>query len=233
MSLPADIVLYFISESDGNVYALDTCQREPRKVADLNSTQRQDRLYLAEVQADTGRCELMANVEVHDADGWTWKDVPTGITCPAATLSRDGEETSYEVTNGIGEVPRLGPSAESGWRFRCGFWPFEGLYGENHKTGRTSDVSLETPFVAWYVRYATQIPGGKVVFQLSDRRSCQICLLDPEEKKITLLAKGRGPAVAWRESEGERPLPNGTPNPDSEAQNQMEAKAMPEKAAAK
>jgi hypothetical protein len=66
------------------------------------------------------------------------------------------------------------------------------LEGENAKDGRTLHVSLDTPFLWWRVHFPTQLPSGQVVFQLG---SHQICILDPNERKIALLAKGRSPVV--------------------------------------
>jgi hypothetical protein len=76
--------------------------------------------------------------------------------------------------------------------FRTGFWPIEGLRGKNEKTGETIYFSLETPFVSWIARSATQLPGDYVVFQLGDD---QICLFETATKKIALLARGQGPVV--------------------------------------
>jgi hypothetical protein len=97
----------------------------------------------------------------------------------------------------IGDVSRLGTAGKSGWRFWSGFWALEGLNGENAKDGRRLHLSLETPFLEWYIRNATQLPGDQVVFQLGRD---QICILDPDAKKIALLARGWGPIVAIRDN---------------------------------
>ena len=92
-----------------------------------------------------------------------------------------------------GDVPRF-RADKSGWQFSFG-WMADGLHGENAMQGRWLDVSLETPFVHWYIGYPTQLPDGRVVFQLGTN---QICVLDPGARKVALLAKGRWPVVTIR-----------------------------------
>jgi hypothetical protein len=69
------------------------------------------------------------------------------------------------------------------------------LDGANAKSDRKLGVAFETPFLRWSVRHPTQLPSGHVVFQLDGE---QICILDPNERKIALLAKGRSPVVNMR-----------------------------------
>ena len=66
------------------------------------------------------------------------------------------------------------------------------LVGDNAKKGRKVDVSLDTPFVRWDIDYPTQLPSGQVVFQLGRD---QICVLDPNQRKVALFARGRWPVI--------------------------------------
>ena len=91
----------------------------------------------------------------------------------------------------FGEVPAV--VDKSDWVFYTGFWPIEGLRGSNEETGESVHFSLELPFVAWSVRNATQIAGDFVVAQVGDD---QLCLIHPASKRITLIARGRGPIVS-------------------------------------
>jgi hypothetical protein len=84
----------------------------------------------------------------------------------------------------------LGDAQSSSWEFWSGFWPIEGLRGTQANSEKRVHFSLETPFVAWSVRNATHLPTDKVLLQLGDE---QICVYDPETKKIALLTRGRGP----------------------------------------
>jgi hypothetical protein len=92
-------------------------------------------------------------------------------------------------------VPRFRVDT-SGWQFYFG-WMAGRLDGVNEKKGRSLDVSLDTPFLKWPVRCPTQLASGQVVFQLGGN---QICIVDPNERKIALLAKGRWPVVTMTSS---------------------------------
>ena len=82
---------------------------------------------------------------------------------------------------------------QSGRNFFTGFWAAEGLRGENTNTGTKIKVRLETPFIQWQARNAIQLPNDQVIFQLGGD---QICLFDPNTKRLAILARGRGPVVA-------------------------------------
>ena len=75
-------------------------------------------------------------------------------------------------------------------------WMAGRLDGENAKDGKTLGVSLDTPFVRWPIFCPTQLPTGQVLFQLGRN---QICILDPNSRKIALLAKGRWPVVTMKD----------------------------------
>ena len=51
----------------------------------------------------------------------------------------------------------------------------------------------QTPFTPWLIRNGTHIAGDYGVFKLGED---QICILDPEKKRIALIARGFGPVVA-------------------------------------
>jgi len=61
------------------------------------------------------------------------------------------------------------------------------------KDWREAMFSIDTPFVQWLIRNGTHIAGDYGVFQLGKD---QICILDPEKKRIALIARGFGPVVA-------------------------------------
>lgn len=63
--------------------------------------------------------------------------------------------------------------------------------GENESTDST--YMVDAPFMQWWVRNGTQIAGGYGVFKLGKD---QICILDPEKKRIALITRGFGPVVA-------------------------------------
>ena len=114
--------------------------------------------------------------------------VSAGLTCAVADPPRGGLRPG-------GEVPRF-RADKSGWQFWFG-WMAGRLDGDNMKDGSTVGVSLNTPFVTWPIYCPTQVPSGQVIFQLGEN---QICILDPNEKKISLLAKGRSPVITMNDS---------------------------------
>jgi len=74
----------------------------------------------------------------------------------------------------------------------CFSAPIEGLTAIT-TTGQVKlHLAFETPFAAWYIRNATQLPLGQVVFQLGEN---QVCILEPETRKVARISSGRGPVV--------------------------------------
>ena len=59
--------------------------------------------------------------------------------------------------------------------------------------GRSALYWVHTPFVQWTVENGSHIAGDYAVFKLGKD---QICILDPEKKRIALIARGFGPVVA-------------------------------------
>lgn len=92
----------------------------------------------------------------------------------------------------FGNAVRLDTTKTNKWDFYSGFWAAQGLRGKNNETGERLRFAWEIPFANWIVRNAIQLPDDRIVFQLGYD---QICLLDPETKRIALLVRGRGPAV--------------------------------------
>lgn len=79
------------------------------------------------------------------------------------------------------------------WEFHLGFWAVEGILATNRVTGATRSWGVETPMVQWLVTNAVQLDRDRLVFQLGRD---QICLLEPETRRIALIARGFGPLVA-------------------------------------
>lgn len=59
--------------------------------------------------------------------------------------------------------------------------------------GRGATYWVHPPFVQWTVENGSHIAGDYAVFKLGKD---QICILDPEKKRIALIARGFGPVVA-------------------------------------
>jgi hypothetical protein len=185
ISLPKDTMLYSMTENDGAVYARDLGRGEARKICELTSSAGNDGLFLRESRTAAGRWDLMVGPEpwVDRDQSSSDRTVSAGLTCVVAEPPHAGLRPG-------GDVPRF-RADKSGWQFYFG-WMAGRLDGENAKEGRNLDVSLDTPFVWWRVFCPTQLPSGNVVFQLGRN---QICILDPNQRKIALLAKGRSPVI--------------------------------------
>ena len=108
----------------------------------------------------------------------------------------------------VGDFRNFGDAKN--WYFRSEFWGhfevwrlLEGypsyssvLYEggpEIFKEGSYADYWVHTPFVQWTVENGSHIAGDYAVFKLGKD---QICILDPEKKRIALIARGFGPVVA-------------------------------------
>ena len=194
MTLPAQGVLYFISEAGDSVCSLNLKTHQTEKVSSLAVVNKDDRLFIKPSVSDSNRWDILACVWDKSRTQAKAVTVLSNLTVIAAQSWRD--EHSSGRTEGtwfnFGEAPKLGAAENSDWKFRTGFWPIEGLHGQNTNAAEHIRFSLETPFVAWIARNATHLSGDYVVFQLGDN---QICLLETKTRKICLLVKGRGPVV--------------------------------------
>ncbi len=192
--LPAEVSMYFISSEDGNVYLRKLSSPVTKKVFDLHSLNKNDRLFVRMSQINSKRWDLVARLEIKGSQNARFVTVMESAqmqTAPSwrSKLKNPGEEPNTWFN--IGSVSKLGEAQNSTWEFWAGFWPVEGLRGES-KTGAKAGFSYETPFGSWVVRNATHLPTDKVLLQLGFD---QICVYDPAMRKIALITKGRGPVA--------------------------------------
>lgn len=71
-----------------------------------------------------------------------------------------------------------------------------GIYLFNEETREEIVLTYDTPFVSWFGRCITVLPGDIAVFELGR----QICVLSVPDRKIAFLARGQGPVVLLPES---------------------------------
>ena len=185
MSPPRDVTVYFIGREDGDVHKARLDSLAAQKVFDLNSTNQNDRLLIHYHQ-------LVARIdEPGRQDG---KLIPVLTNFIARVVPELDEEKDSGRLNGtwfnFGAVSTLGSARSSQWNFFAGFWSAEGLHGTKGKGGATVQFAYETPFGDWRVRNAVLLPTDKVLFQLGHD---QICIFDPETRRVALLWRGRGP----------------------------------------
>ena len=139
------------------------------------------------------------------------KQIMENFSPRAAVMMRDGEyDGEWDTKTDRERTFRSFGDAEK-WEFSTDFWPRLDLHRvkpkpEPHTTatgqrGHAQDFGVnrdplyltQTPIINWPIRNGTQIAGDYGVFQLGKD---QICILDPEKKRIALIARGFGPVVA-------------------------------------
>lgn len=190
---PKACALWFISRDGKQILRGDLAGEHVDTVREVSATHRDDRLF-ARVN-DHGRFDLLLHLhaerEADEKSELVLADF--AALAPIDERRRDTADAKpYGTWFNFGAVPSLG-AAGADWRYRTGFWAAEGLSGVNEKTGERVHLALEIPFAAWMTRNAVQLDGGLVLLQLGHD---QICLLQPTQKKIALVARGKGPLVA-------------------------------------
>lgn len=198
LSLPESVAVYFISAQDGNVYARSLAGRQNDQVFVLQSTNENDRLAIRPSSGRTNSWDLMACMEVEGSVDPKLVEIAKSFAAQAVADWSANQDTKRFLTtwNNFGPVPRLASADSSTWEFETGFWPIEGIRGTNRKDQTHLHICFETPFGAWNIRNATQLPGNLVLFQLGED---QICVLDPGTKRVALLTHGRGPVAVISE----------------------------------
>lgn len=81
---------------------------------------------------------------------------------------------------------------KSDWDYQTPFWAAGGIMGFNKVDNSRIHFALETPFAFWSASHATHLEGDLLVFQLYKN---QIYLLQPQARKIALIARGSSPVV--------------------------------------
>jgi hypothetical protein len=202
ISLPEEVFVYFISVDDGDIYEGSLRDAKWKNVYDLNSSHRNDRLFVKPSDTEINSWDLMARLETeeHRKPKIVTVEEQFAVIAAPSWRSTSSDPPQYEEGSwfNFGQAPKLGDAQSSSWEFWSGFWPIEGLRGTEKSSGKRVSFFLETPFVAWSVRNVTHLPTDKVLLQLGDD---QVCVYDPETNRIALLTRGRGPiAIIEKES---------------------------------
>jgi hypothetical protein len=88
----------------------------------------------------------------------------------------------------------------SAWEIKTGWWAYDGIRGKHNKTNAIFRYRMETPFAAWRISNMTQIDDHHIVCQVG---SDQICIIDPLDRRIALIDRGREPVVLRAKSAGQ------------------------------
>ncbi|MCZ7591581.1 MAG: hypothetical protein M5U15_05265 [Kiritimatiellae bacterium] len=188
----SNAIVYFIGQ-DGQAYKQGLKNNHPALLERINSTNKNDRLALIP-SSEQGYLDLVARLETGHRSSIT-NLLLRAITTNAAVGGGGWTKPINDYTDGnwgnFGSAADLRTSTDREWEVRTGFWAIEGINLKNTNTGKRIHLSVETPFLQWYARNATVLPGDEVVFQLGQ----QICLFNREKRLIVKLASGRGPVV--------------------------------------
>jgi len=186
--------VYFINDNGKSVDRVQIYGKASEKVVDINANSEYARLFPK--KDESGKWDLWLKDRKEGEKDYQVK-ILDGFSKEMAQLTRwDGEvvENQPDSWFNFGVVDYRAPDKRQ-WKALTGFWAIEGLNAENEKEGKKFYIALETPFVQWYMRNVTMLPGDQVVFQMGD----QIVLLDLESHKMGLVTKGRGPLVTFDE----------------------------------
>jgi hypothetical protein len=193
LSLPESVIVYFIAPGDGDVYRRQLGGGDGRKIHELHSTDRNDRLFVRPSKADTNRWDLVARLETGDHGNPRFVEVLTDMPVQAAPDWRSTRTDPPDYAGtwfNSGKAQGLGMGTNSQWEFWARTEAARGLQASNKLTHERVQFSFETPFWDWTVRNAVHLPSDKVLFQLGDD---QICAFDPVRRRVALLWRGRGP----------------------------------------
>ncbi|MHB1458903.1 MAG: hypothetical protein ACYC0V_18485 [Armatimonadota bacterium] len=180
--------VYFISESDGDVYKIRLDGTDQQKVFDVEKDNPTQSLFLWNVKGDKLWKLGIGNRER--------KGETTLIESNFAEIIPPSDDWNKKDTDG--KWPRaesyamdMRPLNSRNLRINTDYFANSGLQIYDEAMEKNVNFGLETPFVQWESRYATVLPGDQVVYQLGK----QIVILDLNSRRIGLIAYGRSPVV--------------------------------------
>lgn len=171
-----DYVLYFITADGKQVVQSNLDGKSQESIKDVIATDRNDRLSIC--KNEQGKFDLVVNSKVILSDFASLAPIP------------EPPERYNCVPYPFGAVPKL--TENTNWDYETFFWAAGGIMGYNEQENLSFGFALETPFTLWHLSYATHLEGDFIVFQLGDN---QVCILQPQEKRIALIARGKSPVV--------------------------------------
>ena len=176
LQLSEKYILYFMTSDGKQVVRSNLDGKSQESIKDVVATDRNSRLCVG--KNEEGKFDLLVNSKV--------------ILSDFASLAPTPEPPEWYTCapNPFGAVPKL--TKNTTWEYWTVVWAAGGIRGCNKQENLRFGFALETPFAFWSVKNATHLAGDFVVFQLGDD---QLCILQPQEEKIALIARGREPVV--------------------------------------
>lgn len=192
LALPPEHELYYISTAGTEIMRSDLNGQRAEKIRATEASHPNDRLFAQASRSRTG-FDLFIRLHGQKHDQARSEPILENVSPHAPIDARRVNAPDHPADGtwfNFGNVPKLTTTGD--WEYRTGFWPVEGIQGENKIQQSRFRFSMETPFASWSVRNATHLTGEVVVFQLGKD---QICALHPQTKRIALLVRGKGPIV--------------------------------------
>jgi hypothetical protein len=192
-------------EVPDRLFARPTCLEEVQEKGTMGPN---DKLKYPCADSDYDLCMIMNNLpgeRLNNLPGERLNNLPGErlllekfASKASIKIGRRGDYNGSDVTwFNFGTVPKVDCDSER--EYWVGFWPGEGIEGGNNNYRYKESYSrffrfiIDSPVAQWNVRNAAHISGDYAVFQLGKD---QICILQPQEKKIALITRGFGPVVA-------------------------------------
>lgn len=186
MTVDAGYALVYFDDGSNDVLLTQLDDLQTGRIATFKTCDVYERLYLK--KNDHKSFDLLATCDHEEASEYGRHVILRDFRNCESTAFADVERGKNEGTYWrFGEVGDLG--IDSNWNFSVGFWDFQAITCYNDELPEPLEFAVATTISDWMLRNAVHIAGDHVVFQLGDD---QICIMQPQEKKIALLARGRG-----------------------------------------
>jgi hypothetical protein len=132
LALPEKVQVYFISETDGDLYTGTLARGQWRRVFDLDSRNRNDDVFVWRASGEAAQWQLVIRKWDDTSNHSNLVFIP-GFSprevAPLPGINGVPEEKLQHVVSGCCAAPKLGGAQSSSWNFRAGRWPGEGLLG--------------------------------------------------------------------------------------------------------
>ena len=184
LNLPGNVQVHYISAEDGQVYRRMLAGGAEQKVSEEVSVDGRDKLSFRRNPENSACWDLVYRQLQPELERVIQSDLPQGKV-PFLVEQTDGHfPREFEH----GSAPKLGVGPYV-WHVTTNVWAGAGLRVWNQSTRKSYRVGFETPLGQWPIYYAYHLSQGLVVFQLGRD---QICVLDPANRRVALLWRGRG-----------------------------------------
>ena len=186
--VPPDLAarVYYISAEDGDVYSVRIAGGDRRREYEIDDSFAAEKVYGARGDEGEGNGLWLLREHRRDEGRVLLGPLPgtPGVPSIAASV-----EDAHECADDLLCAWDLRPSDEREWQFRV--VPWSGWRITCKRGAETISLRYETTYDAWALENLTAICGGLIVFEAEE----QILVAELEERKIGVLALGRGPCV--------------------------------------